>query len=434
MSIRTFVDAAGRRIDALHGMVVMRGDEVVAEGYWHPYRKDEPHRLFSLSKSFTSTAVGFAVAEGLVDLDEPVASYFGGRGDPRMLVRHLLTMTTGHVDDTAPKMPHAGDWAGVFLDLPVPREPGTHFMYNTGATYVAGAIVQRATGRRLVDYLRPRLFDPLGFGEVTWEQCPDGFDVAGWGMTARTSEIARFGRLYLHDEHGILPAGWAAQATAKQVDNAYAGQTPDWQQGYGFQFWRCRHNAYRGDGAFGQFCVVVPDHDLVLALNAGTGDLQAVLDLVWEHLLDDLEPTALPALAMPAVAATTTNADRDGTYVVQRPRVSRPEDWRPSHERPPTIRSITFAAGRVTVEDETGTHEHDCRPGEWHRDGRTAGTGGWTGPDEYTFKVAYTDGPFVRTYRCRFSADAVRIDASDNVSFGPTGYAPILASAVAHRL
>jgi CubicO group peptidase (beta-lactamase class C family) len=433
VSVRTFVDAAQRTIDALHGMVLMRGGEVVAEGYWHPYRRDEPHRLFSLSKSFTSTAVGFAVAEGLVDLDEPVASYFGGRGDPRLLVRHLLTMTTGHVEDTAPRITGGGgDWVGNFLGLAVEREPGTHFVYNTGATYVAGAIVQRAAGRRLVEYLRPRLFDPLGFGAVTWEQCPAGLDVGGWGMAARTSEIARFGQVYLNDERKILPDGWAAQATARQVGNAYAGQTPDWQQGYGFQFWRCRHNAYRGDGAFGQFCIVVPERDAVVALTAGTTDLQGVLDLVWEHLLDDdLEPAPLPDLALPAVDQVTPAPQGDGVYVVERPRTSRPEDWRPSHERPPTIRSIAFAGGRVTIEDETGTHVHDCRPGRWHGDGRTASTGGWTASDEYTFKVAYTDGPFVRTYRCRFGAGAVRIDASDNVSFGPTGYPPTLA---AHRL
>ncbi|GAA4260654.1 hypothetical protein GCM10022255_090160 [Dactylosporangium darangshiense] len=426
MSVRGFVEAAERGVDALHGMVLVRGGEVLAEGYWHPYRKDAAHRLFSLSKSFTSTAVGFAVADGLVKLDEPVSAYFDGRGDPRMLVRHLLTMTTGHVDDTAPRMTAAGDdWAGNFLALDVEREPGTHFVYNSGATYVAGAIVQRAAGMRLVDYLRPRLFEPLGFGDVTWEQCPAGLDVGGWGMAARTAEIARFGQLLLRDERGILPDGWAAQATARQVENAYAGETPDWQQGYGFQFWRCRHNAYRGDGAFGQFCIVMPEQDTVLALNAGTADMQAVLDLVWEHLLgDDLEATALDGLALEAVGQDHEEPERHGTYVVDRPRVSRAEDWRPSHERPPTIRAITFAHGRVTIEDETGTHEHDCRSGEW----RAGSTGGWSGPGEYTFKVAYTDGPFVRTYRCRFNGASVRIDASDNVSFGPTGYAPVLAT------
>jgi CubicO group peptidase (beta-lactamase class C family) len=427
VSVRSFVDAVERGVDALHGMVLLRGGEVVAEGYWHPYRGDLPHRLFSLSKSFTATAAGFAVAEGLVGLDEPVAKYFDGRGDPRMLVRHLLTMTTGHVEDAAGRITAGDDWAGAFLDLPVEREPGTHFVYNSGATYMAGAIVQRLTGRRLVDYLRPRLFDPLGFGPVTWEQCPAGLDVGGWGMAARTSEVARFGQVYLHDERGILPEGWAAQASAAQVDNSYAGEDPDWQQGYGLQFWRCRHGAFRGDGAFGQFCVVMPEQDSVLAITAGTADAPGVLDLVWEHLLTDTTPGPgrLEGLALPGVPGGAAGVE--GTFVVERPRRSRPEDWRPSHERPPTIRAITFAPGRVTIEDEAGTHVHVCRPGAWHADGTVASSGAWADPSTYIFKVAYLDGPFVRTYRCRFEAGAVTIEANDNVSFGPTGHAPTRA-------
>ncbi|WP_432824489.1 serine hydrolase domain-containing protein [Dactylosporangium sp. CA-092794] len=433
MSIDSFLDAAERTIDALHGLVLVRGGAVVAEGYWHPYRADVPHRLFSLSKSFTSTAVGFAVAEGLVDLDAPVAEYFGGRGDPRMLVRHLLTMTTGHTEDTAPAIVTGEDWADAFLRLPVGREPGSYFVYNTGATYLAGAIVQRRTGQRLVDYLRPRLFDPLAFESVTWERCPLGLDTAGWGMTARTAEIARFGQLYLRDDRGILPAGWAGEATRRQVENPHWGDlsTVDWRQGYGFQFWRCRHDAFRGDGAFGQLCVVMPAQDSVLAVNSGTENMQAILDLVWEHLLDDRTPPApataarLATLALPALHGGQSTAD--GTFTVANPRRVRPEDWRPSHEQPPTIRSITFSPGLVTLEDATGTHAYPCRPGEWHTNGTQASTGAWTTPTECTLRVAYIDGPFVRTYRCAFAGDTVTITASDNVSFGPTGYAPIHA-------
>ncbi|WP_432968683.1 serine hydrolase domain-containing protein [Dactylosporangium sp. CA-233914] len=427
MSVRTFIEAAQRRIDALHSMVLLRGGETVAAGAWHPYSLDRPHRLFSLSKSFTSTAVGFAVAEGLLDVDDPVAKHCDGRGDPRMLVRHLLTMTTGHVEDTIPiiSQPQHTDWLEAFLALPVRKEPGTHFLYNTGATYAIGAIVQKLTGQRLVDYLRPRLFDPLDFGPVTWEQCPLGRDVAGWGMTARTPEIARFGHLYLHDERGILPAGWAQQATGKQVENAYAGENPDWREGYGFQFWRGRHGSFRGDGAFGQYCLVMPDRGEVLAITAGFTEMHLILDLVWEHLRDDeTEPGPLPRLELPALHGGPSTVE--GTFTVAAPRRTRPEDWRPSHERPPTIRSITFAAGRVVLEDETGTHEHPYADGTWTVTGDTAATGAWDG-DTFTLRMAYVDGPFIRTYRCRFDGDELVIATNDNVSFGPTGYPPTRA-------
>jgi CubicO group peptidase (beta-lactamase class C family) len=425
MSVRSFIAAAERDVDALHSLVFRRGGEVVAEGAWHPYTLDRPHRLFSLSKSFTSTAAGFAVAEGLLSVDDPVAAHCDGRGDPRLLVRHLLAMTTGHVIE--PQL-SGRDWLTSFLDTPVEKEPGTHWLYNTPATYALGAIVQRLTGQRLVDYLRPRLFDPLGFGPVTWEQCPEGRDVAGWGMFARTHEIARFGQLYLHDPDGILPPGWAAEATRTQADNDDGGgDLPDWNQGYGFQFWRCRHNAFRGDGAFGQFCVVIPDRDAVLAMTAGTTDMQRVLDLAWEHLLDDLapDPDATANLVLPAVPGGPSTVE--GRFVVAAPRQAHPDDWRPSHERVPTIRAVTLAPGRVVFEDAAGTQEHPYAPGAWVPNGATAATGAWEG-NVLTLRVAYVDGPFIRTYRCEADGDELVIHPGDNVSFGPTGYPAVRAT------
>nr|BFE57357.1 hypothetical protein GCM10020063_018830 [Dactylosporangium thailandense] len=422
MSVRSFIAAVERDVDALHSLVFRRGGEVVAEGAWHPYTLDTPHRLFSLSKSFTSTAAGYAVAEGLLDIDEPVAKYCDGRGDPRMLVRHLLTMTTGHVVEPQPS---GEDWLETFLAAPVEREPGTHWLYNTAATYALGAIVQRLTGQRLVDYLRPRLLDPLGFGPVTWERCPQGRDVAGWGLSARTHEVARFGQLYLHDPDGILPPGWAEQATRAQADNDDGGDLPDWNQGYGFQFWRCRHDAFRGDGAFGQFCVVIPERDAVLAMTGGTTDMQRVLDLAWEHLLDDLEPCDIGPLALPTVPGGPSTVE--GRFVVAEPRRHRSGDWRPSHEHTPTIRAVTLAPGRVVIEDAFGTHEHPYAHDAWVPNGATAATGAWNG-DAFTLRVAYVDGPFIRTYTCELHGDELVIDPSDNVSFGPTGYPRVRAT------
>ncbi|MER7282455.1 serine hydrolase domain-containing protein [Dactylosporangium sp. NPDC000244] len=422
MSVRSFIATVERDVDALHSLVFRRGGEVVAEGAWHPYTLDTPHRLFSLSKSFTSTAAGYAVAEGLLDIDEPVAKYCDGRGDPRMLVRHLLTMTTGHVVEPQPS---GADWLETFLAAPVEREPGTHWLYNTAATYALGAIVQRLTGQRLVDYLRPRLLDPLGFGPVTWEQCPQGRDVAGWGLSARTHEVARFGQLYLHDPDGTLPPGWAEQATRAQADNDDGGDLPDWNQGYGFQFWRCRHNAFRGDGAFGQFCVVIPERDAVLAMTGGTTDMQRVLDLAWEHLLDDLEPCEIGPLALPTVPGGPSNVE--GRFVVAEPRRHRTGDWRPSHEHTPTIRAVTLTPGRVVIEDAFGTHEHPYAHDGWVPNGATAATGAWNG-GAFTLRVAYVDGPFIRTYTCELHGDELVIDPSDNVSFGPTGYPRVRAT------
>jgi len=262
--------------------------------------------LFSLSKSFTSTGVGLAVADGLLSVDDPVISFFPedlpvevSNNLAAMRVRHLLSMSTGHGHDTTDHMAMAsdGNWAKAFLARPVDYEPGTHFLYNTGASYMLSAIVQKLTGMTLLAYLTERIFEPLGIEGATWDSCPRGINLGGFGLNLKTEDIARFGQLYLQggvwEGERLLPEAWIAEATSCQTDNS-SMDNADWSQGYGFQFWRCRHNAYRGDGAFGQYCIVMPDQDAVVAITGGLGDMQAVLDLVWTHLLPVMGSTPLP--------------------------------------------------------------------------------------------------------------------------------------------
>jgi CubicO group peptidase (beta-lactamase class C family) len=285
--------------------MVARHGYVVAEGWWSPYQKDDPHMLFSLSKSFTSTGIGLAAAEGRLTIDDPVLPYFpdDAPADPSanlkaMRVRDLLAMSTGHHTDDLQKFSFAGNerLTNAFLALPVAHKPGTHFLYNTPATYMLSAILQKATGTDLMDYLRPRLFEPLGIRNPSWEKSREGITLGGYGLKVTTEDIARFGQLYLRKGRWrgkpLVPATWVAAATARQTSNG-SSPTSDWDQGYGYQFWRCRHGAYRGDGAFGQFCIVMPEQDAVVAITSGTRDLQGVLDLVWEHILGPMKAAPL---------------------------------------------------------------------------------------------------------------------------------------------
>lgn len=283
-----------------HSLMIVRHGRLVASGWWAPYAPDRLHLLYSLSKSFTSTAAGFAVAEGLVRLDDPVISYFpefeADITSPRsrsMLVRHVAAMASGHVEETLPRAIEADPDEIVrgFLLVPPDRDPGTVFAYNQPATYTLGTIVQKVTGRSLTDYLRPRLFEPLGIGEVAWHQRPAGRDLGFSGLHATTDAIARLGLLYLQqgswEGKQLLPAAWVEEATRSHVSNADGtpeGANSDWQQGYGFQFWMSRHG-YRGDGAYGQFCVVLPGHDAVIAMTAATVEMQTLLDAMWDNLL-----------------------------------------------------------------------------------------------------------------------------------------------------
>jgi CubicO group peptidase (beta-lactamase class C family) len=295
-----FVDAveADPAIE-LHSLMVVRHGQVVAEGWWAPHTAERTRLLYSLSKSFTATALGFALEEGRFGLDDTVVSHVPELDreitDPRsrsVTLRHLASMASGHNRDLLdevlaldPREPVRG-----FLLVPPDEEPGTVFAYSQPCTYTLAAVIQRTAGMRLTEYLRPRLFDPLGIGEVGWLAWPPGREQGFSGLFARTEDVAKLGQLYLQGGRWggtqLLPERYVEQATSRQIDTPNQDNV-DWRQGYGFQFWMARHG-YRGDGAFGQFCVVLPEQDAVVATTGGTEAMQGVLDNLWRYLLPGL--------------------------------------------------------------------------------------------------------------------------------------------------
>jgi len=319
IEIDPFVAAAAALPDVeLHSLMVVQHGRVVAEGWWHPYAPQTPQLLYSLSKSFTSTALGYAVSEGLVDLDATVLSYFpefaGVVTDERsraIRVRHVAAMASGHDDETVDRALRAGDGDLVLglLLVPPEREPGTVFAYNQPCTYTVSAIVQRVSGGSLTEYLRPRLFEPLGITGYGWHTDAGGRELGFTGLHATTEAIARLGQLYLRNGawngRQLLSAEWVAEATSSHV--ATNEPNPDWAQGYGFQFWRSRHG-YRGDGAYGQLMLILPEVDAVVAITSQSPDMQGLLNAVWTHLLPALASgggagvwsPSLPSLARPA--------------------------------------------------------------------------------------------------------------------------------------
>jgi CubicO group peptidase (beta-lactamase class C family) len=446
-ALLAFVDAVDQ-LGGLHSLMLVRHGRVVAEGWWHPYAREYPHMLFSLSKSFTSTAIGLAVAEGRLTVDDAVISFFPeerpatvSKNLAAMRVRDLLTMTSGHGEDTTRGMHERpdGNWIKAFLEQPVTHEPGTYFVYNSGATFLLSAILQKLTGERLLDYLQPRLFQPLGIENPTWEQSPQGIDVGGWGLSITTEDIARFGQLYLQQGHWqgqqLVPQEWVKAATAAQVDNS-PNANRDWEQGYGYQFWRCRHNAYRGDGAFGQFCIVLPAQEAVLAINAGVGNMQAVLDQVWAHLLPAFQAEPLPADAQAHEALRQRLAGLAMPLAQGEPSspVAQQVSGRCYHietpEQPLESVSLTFQGNQaiLTLHAAQGDEQIVCGSGEWAtgwatlefpRPQRVAASGAWIAPDTYQMQLCFYETPFCPTITCRFVGDQLFYDGVRNVSFGP---------------
>ncbi|MFF4350159.1 serine hydrolase domain-containing protein [Streptomyces sp. NPDC001530] len=428
--LHSFLDAVEAAPDIEpHSLMILRHGHVVASGWWAPYTPERLQLLYSLSKSFTSTAAGFAAAEGLLRLDDPVISYFpefeADITDPRsraMLVRHVASMASGHLTETYTEAFRLDKKETVrgFLLIPPDRDPGTVFAYNQPATYTLGAIVQRVTGQSMTAYLRPRLLDPLGIGEVAWTQHPAGGDLGFSGLHATTDAIARFGQLYLQDGvwegRRLLPSSWIAEATRAHIstaDGTAEGALSDWQQGYGFQFWRSRHG-YRGDGAYGQFCLVLPEYDAVIATTAATEQMQDLLNLVWRHLLPAFGTT-------PLVGAEDGGLRRRLARLALAPVEAKPEPpasgntWAGVEFVPQggacadqrTLTGVAVAAGeqgwRVSLTE--GDRRLDLRLGAtgWSVDPGpvpTAVSGGWTDQETLRVDVLFLETPHRMTVTC----------------------------------
>lgn len=452
-AVLKFVEALDSQIHEIHSIMLLRHGNVVAEGWWSPYQPEYPHLLFSLSKSFTSTAVGLAIAEGCFSLDDLVISFFPEDAPAEindflaaMQVRHLLSMSTGHADDTWAHMVARpdGDWIKGFLGVPVRHVPGTHFLYNTGATYMLSAIVQKTTGMKVIDYLQPRLFEPLGIENPTWEESPQGITAGGIGLSLKTEDIARFGQLYLQkgiwQGQQILSEAWVAEATAFQISNGDYGDG-DWSQGYGYQFWQCRHGAYRGDGAFGQYCVVMPEQDAVLAITGGVDvfDMQPPLDLVWELLLPALSTESLAEDAVSHQHLTEKLANLNHPPVQGKPdsptaagvsgKVYRVE----ANELQLETIALDFVGGGMRIKRGRVEDTISYGVGVWQQGQTTlfnqlwedepvkiVASGAWTADDAFTMVIRLYERPFYHTVTCHFAGDEMMIETRVNASFDST--------------
>ncbi|HSI76710.1 MAG TPA: serine hydrolase [Lunatimonas sp.] len=299
--ILDFISAVENSKHEMHSLMVLRNENVIAEGWWTPYAPTLKHTLYSTSKSFTATAVGFAVQENLLKVEDRVIDYFPeslpdsiSPNLAALRIHHLLSMSVGHEPEYTTQVVTSDDWVKTFLSQPIAHAPGSKFLYNTAATYILAALVERVSGDGLVEYLTPRLFDPLGISGVDWEVDPKGIATGGYGLRVKTEDMAKLGQLFLQEGNWqgkqLISPDWIEAASSVQVIQdptapAERVDASDWLQGYGYQMWRSRHDSYRADGAFGQYILVLPKLDAVIAITSETSSMQGLIDLVWEHIL-----------------------------------------------------------------------------------------------------------------------------------------------------
>ncbi len=305
-----FSAAAKAKLD-VHSVMIVKDGAVIYSHWQSKGAPNVPHVLHSVSKTFTATAVGLAIAEGRLNLTDKVVSFFPDKLPNEvsdnlmaMTIRDLLTMTCGHDDE--PNQSKREEWVKTFLAHPVKHTPGTFYLYNSLGTYMLSAIVQKITGQKVVDFLTLRLFEPLHIDKPRWDESPQGINCGGWGLFIKTEDMLKFGQLFLQqgqwEGKQLLSREWVAEASACQVPSVPAGTRPDeveskglttdncaWLLGYGYQMWRCPDNAYRADGARGQYIIVMPDQDAVIAVTADSPDLQAELSSIYKYLFPVLK-------------------------------------------------------------------------------------------------------------------------------------------------
>ena len=450
-AISEFIAAANASGIGWHSFMLLRHGNVIAEGWWKPFEQEFKHTLYSLSKSFTSTAIGLLIKEGKLTVDAPVLSFFGEDAPAtpdanlkQMKLKHLLTMNTGHDVDTMTKI-RASDkvWTKTFLEQPVQFEPGTHFLYNTGATYMLGAIVHKITGETLEKFLAPRLFKPLGIEGYDWEKSPQGLNTAGYGLRVKTEDIAKFGQLYLQKGKWkgkeILTERWVEEATGYQTKSQEG--TGDWAQGYGYQFWRCKPGFYRGDGAFGQYCIVMPGQDVVLAVTSESWDMQKSMAIMWDNLLPAFQPGVLAenlsdltvlkkdlkSLALP-VAKGSTSSSLSSTYHGKKFRLAKndfgAEQIQFKFSKDGCACSVKIADKETTIKFgwENWLVNQDSKPyifpvaGRIHMPSKIAGAATWLNANTLQLNARFVEAMHGDKITCRFDGDKVSVSFLNSVA------------------
>lgn len=458
----TFLDSAAAGRHEFHSIMILRHGKVIAEGWWDPYRPDLRHTLYSVSKSFTSTAVGFAISEKLLSIDDKVVSFFPDQLPDTvspfladMTVRDLLTMTAGQNPDPSGDITSSGiNWVPAFFNVPVVDDPGSRFLYNSMATFMLSAIVQKVTGEKLSGYLQPRLFEPLGIVGMDWETSPEGINAGGWGLRVKTEDMAKFGQLYLQkgvwNGKEILPEGWVEEATSFKIDQAPDAPSEikarsDWMQGYCYQFWRCRHNSFRADGAFGQYIIVIPEKDAVVAITSESPDMQDVMNMIWEHILPAMKDEALPenqpaagellarleSLALPVPPETEDSPVADmisnKRYQLEENNLKLKyltldfsgDDCSLSLGNGETVRSVPFGRGEwISSSTEMAGPGILRQPGV-STPNLVAGAFSWEDDSTLILTLRYTETPHHLRMTCSFNGDTVHVRIRQST---PPGY------------
>lgn len=280
----------------LHHMVILKNGCVVASLHASPYREGDVHNQFSACKTITALAVGLAIEDGKLSLDDKVADIFANKATllstaerNTITVRHLLTMTSGKEVRTAIR-DTTSNWVDNWLSLPG-GSVGKRFAYDSMSSFMLSAIIQHVTGKTMLSYLQERIFTPMGINDAEWELSPSGINTGGWGLRISTESMAMIGQLLLQrgqwNGKQLISGKWVDMMTSDQLKAMGCASGLSYNRlddGYGFQVWRCGlDGAYRAQGNYGQLLFVYPQGNLVIAINCSTPHQMQLLNIVQQQ-------------------------------------------------------------------------------------------------------------------------------------------------------
>jgi CubicO group peptidase (beta-lactamase class C family) len=470
-AILDFVSAIESSGGEIHSLMIYRRGAVIAEAWWSPYRPQLLHMQHSLTKSVTATAVGIAIGEGRFSLTDKVVSFFPdflpanvSEHLAAMTVRDLATMQIGARVTVSGKQwrPYNTSWIRKFFEIPILDPPGTTFLYSSAPSYMLSAIVQKTTGQTVHDYLEPRFFGPLQIEGIRWDVSPEGINPGGNGLSCKTSDLLKLAAVHLQGgvwrDRQIVPKEWVSAALSPQVsaradisplinaltkENGATVSLGPWH-GYGYQWWMGPGRAAYAGGAFGQYSIVMPDHDLAFAVTAAQpiSAGEALLPLVWEHaprIVDVSKATGgaedqlrkhlaravllSPPLYEHSINTTklsrkfTIKANDQGITAVSfefLTRECRFRLWDARGEHTVVVGLGRFVEGRTDVTSHTLHYEYDPADGM-----RVAGFGEWKDADTFVMTWQFIESAFRDTVTCHLEGDQLFMDRKVNVNNGP---------------
>ncbi len=448
-TILRFLDRCEESLESLYSFCVVKGNQILSEGYYAPMQASQLKMTHSMSKSINALAVGIALGDGKIHLDDKLVDFFPEAmppdPDPRIqkiTVRDMLMMAASSVATSAAFSGVKGSWKTFYLSSVPKYEPGEMFSYDTGAAYMLSCIVTKVMGKNSLDVLRERVFCHMGIEDVCWLEDAEGNNTGGWGFYMRAKDMCKLGRLFLNygnwDGQQLIPEWFMREASKKQIDT-FDNPGTGWGYGYGYQFWRFPENTFGYFGAFGQLCVCSPEKDMYVVTTGGctreeNRRLLTIItetifaescnepipynDSAYQVLKDRLAKLQLPVLEGNALSGSESDYfDKQYTFTpndtgISRMKIKRKDSVHIQIEMELRGELVSFVCGYkewVTTEPlSLDTPQHTTHSFSY----------AWDSEDRLYLKQYMCNSTYYKVYTIVFSPDDINISVSQNIAIG----------------